>query len=154
MLTDDTRLEAGMVVAPETGLILKNEGDILFAFSNSTFSSNISSALSGSSFTTSNPSLSGQTIYTLGHASDDASLFGFFKYVGATLAAGKAYFVATDAQSNAQAFVPFSFGDEVTAVHDASTSSSTLCDGKYLEKNRVVIVKGGQKYNVSGNRIR
>ncbi len=152
LLTDATRLEAGTVIAPETGLILKNEGSISFAFTGAT-PSNVSSALSGSSFSISTPSLSGQTIYTLGHATDDASLFGFFKYAGSTLAAGKAYIAATDALSTAQAFVPFSFGDEVTGIHEASTSSSSILDGKYLEKGMVVIVKGGQKYDVSGNRI-
>ena len=148
LLTSATRLAAGTVVAPETGLILKNEGNISFAFTSST-PSGVSSVLSGSSLTIPPPSLSGQAIYTLGHASDDASRFGFCKYADATLAAGKAYLVAT----NAQAFVPFSFGDEVTAIHNASASYSSLPDGKYLEKNMVVIVKDGHKYDVSGNRI-
>ncbi len=93
LLTDDTRLAAGTVVAPETGLILKNEGSIALAFTGVAPSS-VSSALSGSSVTVPTPALSGQTIYTLGHAKDDASLFGFFKYAGSTLAAGKTYLAA------------------------------------------------------------
>ncbi len=152
LLTDTTRLAAGTVIAPETGLILKNEGSISLAFTGAT-PSNVSSALSGSSFSISTPVLSDQAIYTLGHASDDASLFGFFKYTGSTLAAGKAYFVATEAQSEAKSFVPFSFDDEVTGIYDASTTYSSLIAGKYIEKGRVVIVKNGKKYNVSGNRI-
>ncbi len=153
LLTDDTRLAAGTVIAPETGLILKNAGTLSLSFSNSDPAS-VNSALSGSSLKITTSSVSGQTIYTLGHAKDDASLFGFFKYTGSTLAAGKAYFVTTDdAQSSALAYVPFYFGDDVTGISDA-TSSTPLTDGKYLEKGQVVIVKSGKKYNVSGNRIR
>ncbi len=153
MLTDDTRVAAGTVIAPETGLILKNEGTIGFTFSSST-PTNEGSVLSGSSLKIATPSVSGQTIYTLGHATDDASLFGFYRYTGATLAAGKAYFVSSDSQSSALAYVPFYFGDDVTGINDANSSVSTLADGKYLEKGQVVIVKSGKKYNVSGNRIR
>lgn len=152
LLTDDTRLEAGTVVAPETGLILKNEGSIALPFTGSA-ASTVNSALSGSSLTIPVPTVSGQTIYTLGHATDDASLFGFFKYSGSTLAAGKAYLAVSETSSAAKAFVPFSFDYDITGIHDASAASSSLHDGKYLEKGRLVIVKGGQKYNISGNRI-
>lgn len=150
MLTDDTRLSAGTVIAPETGLILKNTGTIGLLFTQSA-PAEVSSALSGSSLTISTPT--DKTIYTLGHAKDDASLFGFYRYTGATLAAGKAYLEDGDAQSAALAYVPFAFGDDITGVNDA-TSVSSLRDGKFIEKGQVVIVKSGKKYNVSGNRIR
>lgn len=154
MLTDETRLVAGTVVPPETGLILKNEGNVTFPFT-SLASSSVSSALSGSSLVITVPSATNQTIYTLGYATDDASLYGFYKYVGSTLQAGKAYLLATDVQSLAQVFVPFSFGDELTGISDASTSSfSSLLNGKFLEKGQVVVVKNGKKYQVSGRRIR
>ncbi len=152
LLTEATRLAPGSVVAPETGMILKNKGDIAFQLSNAE-SVSVNSALSGSSLLIPTPSVSGQTIYTLGHAVDDNTLFGFYRYVGSTLAAGKAYLQTTDAQSSALAFVPFSFGDDITGIAHDATSSSSLFNGKRIENGQVVIFKNGKKYNVSGNRI-
>ncbi len=152
MLTDETRMKDGTVIPPCTGLILKNNGAIELDLSNGT-SSSVSSALSGSALKIPVSSVSGQTIYTLGYAKDDTSLYGFFKYIGTTLAAGKAYFAEAQSGSNVLSFLPFGFAGDVTGIATATTAPASLRNGKYIDNGQVVIVKNGQKYNVSGNRI-
>ena len=96
MLTDETRLAAGTVINPETGLVLKNEGSISFSLTGDA-SSSVASALSGSSLAIATPVVDGCTLCTLGHALSDNSLFGFFKYTGTSVSAGKAYLLLNDA---------------------------------------------------------
>ncbi len=151
VLSKSTRLAPGTVIAPETGLILKNEGTIDFAFSNAAATCT-GSALSGTSLNIATPTVSGQTIYTLGQATEDASLFGFFRYVGTALPAGKAYYVSTQTGSSER--VLFNFNDSAAGITDATVDGTPLTDGKRIENGQVVIVKNGHKYNVSGNRVR
>lgn len=150
-LTSATRLEPGTVVPPEIGLVLKNAGDIAFPFTGSAAAA-IPTALSGTSLAIPTPEASGQTVCTLTHDSADPSLFGFGKHGGSTLAAGEAYFLSEDGLS----FVPFSLSDGTSGVSGVavSASSAPLLDGKYVERGRVVIVKGGSKYTDSGVRAR
>ncbi len=154
-LTSATLLAPGTAVPPETGLVLKNAGDIAFPFTGSA-AGETESALSGSSLVVPTLQASGQTVYTLGHAKDDASLFGFFKYTGSRLSAGKAFLLASDAQSAALSFVPFFVGGETTGLPGIETPAAPAAprDGKYIEGGRVVIVKGGRVYTASGVRIR
>lgn len=150
-LTPATRLEPGTVVPPETGLVLKNAGDIVFPFTGSEAAA-IPTALSGTSLAIPTPDVSGQTVCTLTHDAADSSLFGFGMCTGATLAAGEAYFLSAGGQS----FVPFSLSDDTTGVSrvTVSPSSGALPDGKYVEGGRVVIVKDGCKFTDSGVRAR
>lgn len=149
MLTDATRLAAGTVVNPETGLVLKNAGTVSFSLSGSAPSS-VESALTGSSLTIETPSLDDYTLCTLGQAQGE---YGFYAFLGDTVPAGEAYLLLDNAESD-ETYVLFDDGHSgETGIEDA-TSVSSSADGKRVEDGRLVIVKGNRKYTVDGVRIK
>ena len=144
-LTDATRVPAGSVIPSRTGIILKNEGDITFAFS-ADAPSNIESCLSGSSVIIDKPT---EGTYTLGHESTTGE-YGFFKYTGTTMAAGKAFLI-TDAAGASPIHFVFDEEESTTAISNIIEQSSS--DGKRIENGNLIIVKDGKKYSSTGVRL-
>lgn len=154
---NSTTLVASNAVIPvETALLLKNAGTIDFAISEGASTDTHVSALSGSSLKISVPKVaSGNTLYTLGKKTDDASNYGFFHYTGSQLNPGLAWLVAGTISSNAAKYIPLNFDeDSVTAVSEFEAELSQQRDGKFIENGRVVIMKNGKKYNLNGQEVK
>lgn len=142
-LTESTLLPSGSIVPAGTGLLLKNTGEISFTFSADT-PADIHSAFEGSALTIDKPS---GNIYTLGHESTSGE-YGFFRYAGTTMSAGKAWLSASDSNTP---MVRFSFDEEIGNATGISTiGNRTTADGVRSENGRLVIVRNGKKYSTTG----
>jgi len=147
-LNSDTKVDAGSIIPAGTGLILKNAGDIVFTFSEAAATATQVSALDGSALVINKPDVSGKTVYTLGHESN-TNEYGFFAYSGPTMAAGKAYLLATTVSE--ASIVRFSFEEEAgseTGIDNVEQPINT--DGKRFENGRLVIYRDGKKYSSTG----
>lgn len=150
-----SRVAPGAVVAAGTGLVVKS--DVTFTMTALAPTDTHTSSLSGTAVDIANPTkdgeVDGHTVYTLGHRKGSTD-FGFFRYTGATLDAGKAYMLAptvSGAPAGAKAIL-FSF-DETTAIGDVrDTSRATEAVRKMVVDGHVVIVQGDHKYNVNGQK--
>ncbi|MDO5447629.1 MAG: hypothetical protein Q4F34_07625 [Prevotellaceae bacterium] len=151
---DGTKVN-GEILPAGTGLLLKNAGSVDFAISAAAATAG-QGDLSGSALTIPKSSVaveSGNAIYTLGHAKDDNTKFGFFKYSGTNLNAGVAYLIAPSASSAKEDAVMLSFGDDPSAIESIATTTMNV-DGKFIENGRVVIMKAGHKFNVNGQEVK
>lgn len=158
-----TKVAPGTVIPVETAPLLKNAGTIEFSISAGPSTDTHTSALSGSSLTIKIPRVdTGNTLYTLGHESENASNYGFFKYTGSLLKPGRAWLVAASIPSSAR-YIPFSFDDdELTAILDlntidsaGSTTKNSMHNGrKVIENDRIVILRNGKKYNLNGQEMK
>lgn len=161
-LNSDTKVENGAVIPAGTGLLVASNVDFIFSAGSSTDSH--TSALSGTALTIPNPTKSGavegKTVYTLGQAKEDISKYGFFRYTGDNLNPGLAYlYVSTIPASVETKYVALSFDDTPTAITDAESISGDYNINKpetfkYVHDGRVVIVRNGQEYNISGQMIK
>lgn len=150
-----TQIAAGAVIPAEKALLLKNAGSIEFTISAGAATDTHVSALSGSSLMIDVPSVAdGNTLYTLGHETT-TNEYGFFLYTGSKLNPGLAWLVADPLSANAAKYIPFSFDDDdVTAVSGLEAETSQRRDGKFIENDRVVIIKNGKKYNLNGQEVK
>ena len=90
----------------------------------------------------------GNTIYVL---SGEDGVVGFYKYVGATLGAHKAY-IALDAKGAAKAPNRLVFHtDEEQGIEDVQNA---LQSTKLIENGQLVIIKNGIRYNAQGQELR
>ena len=90
----------------------------------------------------------GNTIYVL---SGEDGVVGFYKYVGATLGAHKAY-IALDAQGAAKAPRRLVFHtDEEQGIEDVQNAVQST---KLIENGQLVIIRNGVEYNAAGQRIK
>lgn len=149
-----TQISASAVIPVETALLLKNAGTIDFAISALAATDTHTSALSGSSLQIDVPSVgAGNTLYTLGQESTDASKYGFFRYTGSKLNPGLAWLTAASLPPQAKCYTIVIDNDEATGISLTPNLSSRNGDGKFLENGRVVIVKNGKKFNLNGQAI-
>lgn len=155
-LNASSRVADGAVVPAGTGLVVRS--NVTFAISAGPSTDTHVSSLSGSYVAIANPAkngeVDGRTVYTLGHRKGSTE-FGFFRYTGATLGAGKAYmFAPTVPGAGAMAkAIGFSF-DEPTAVSGVEAGPQVKAVRKVVEGGRVVIVRGSGKYNVNGQKLK
>lgn len=79
----------------------------------------------------------------------------FLRYTGASFIHNRAYLVHQQSAETAEAkSMRMVFAeDETTALDNVTNSSSTL-NGKFMEDGKIVIVKNGMKYNVTGQTIK
>lgn len=147
-MNPSTKVAAGTVLAPGTGIILKAPaGSYNFTYA-STTASNVESALDGTSVVTPVTDFAGKTIYSL---AKENGVVAFYHYTGDNTVAGKA-FLTTD-HSSAKA-VQFIFDDEATNISSLNQEKKTSLNGKFIENGRIVIVKGYKKYNTAGQTIK
>lgn len=152
-----SRVAPGSVVAAGTGLVVKS--DATFTMTALKPTDTHKSSLSGTALDIANPTkqgeVDGHTVYTLGHKKGSTD-FGFFRYTGATLGAGKAYMLAPTvpgAAAGAKA-IAFSF-DDLTAIDGVQDKQRpTTAVHKVAVDGKVVIVRGNSKYNVNGQKLR
>jgi len=150
-----TQVAANAVIPSETALLLKNAGTIEFAISAGASTDNHVSALSGSSLLIDVPTLeSGNTLFTLGHETSDASKYGFFQYTGTKLNPGLAWLVAPSLTSAGAKYYAIVFDDVITGLSDLREESLELREGKFIENGKVVIIKSGKKYNLNGQEVK
>ncbi len=151
-LSSDQKMDQYQIVAPETPLtVCGTTEEVKFTFSTNAPTFNKESSLSGSSLKIAVPS--DGTVYTYGTAKtgDDKGKFGLYKYTGTTLGAGLAYLKT--AAANEAKFIPITFDDEVTAVNGVKVVSDNEAAAKFVENGRVVIRRGGKKFNLNGQEI-
>lgn len=159
---NSTTLIAGSSVIPaEKALLLKNAGTIEFAISDGESTDTHVSVLSGSSLLIDLPDIEpGNTLFTLGHESKDASKYGFFEYTGTKLNPGLAWLEAPSLSSQAK-YYAISLDDETTGLSmnvngdvDVNVNRDVNRNMKFIENGRVVIVKNGIKYNLNGQKVK
>jgi len=151
-----TQIASCAVIPVETALLLKNAGTIELAISAGAATATHTSALSGSSLKIDVPVVeSGNTLFTLGHESSDASKYGFFRYTGSKLNPGLAWLVAPSLTSGAK-YYAIVLDDEETGVDNVQFDNlhGTIENRKFIENGHIVIVKNGKKYNVNGQEVK
>lgn len=151
-LSSAQKMTEGQIVAPETPLtVCGTTNDVVFTFATEAPTFTQTSSLSGSSLKINVPAEG--TVYTYGVASTGESTgkYGLFKYTGSTLGAGLAYFYLNT--TNDAKFIPLNFDDEVTAVNGVETVSDGAATAKFVENGRVVIRRGGKKFNLNGQEV-
>lgn len=149
---DAQRLEAGVIVPPETPLLVHGTGDLSFGFSAAAATASPASALSGSSLKINRPD--GATIFTfgIGKSGNHKDEFGLFRYTGSTLGAGLCYLsVSTSALAS---FVGISFDSTTDGIGSIEHPATRLGVTKYIDHGRIVISKNGRKYNLNGQTLK
>ena len=155
-LNASSRVADGAVVPAGTGLVVRS--NVTFTISADPSTDTHVSSLSGSYVDIANPTkdgeVDGRTVYTLGHKKGSTE-FGFFRYTGATLGAGKAYMFAPTVPgvvAGAKA-IGFLF-DEPTGIAGVETGPQVEAVRKVVEGGQLVIVRGDSKYNVNGQKLK
>lgn len=149
---DAQRLEAGVIVAPETPLLVHGSGSFDFGFSAAAPNVEPASALSGSSLKIARPT--DATIFTfgIGKSGNHKDEFGLFRYTGSTLGAGLCYLsVSTSAPAS---FVGISFDSTTDGIGSIEHPATHLGVTKYIDHGRIVISKNGRKYNLNGQTLK
>lgn len=152
-----TFVTPGEILPIETALLLKNKGTAEFIISADASTTSPESALSGSSLNLSSVTVpEDNTLFTLGHALDEPDRYGFFKYIGEGFKYGLTWLIAPSVQETPSGtkYIAISFDDEVTGISSVNNEQQTVNNGKFLENNRVVIVKNGKKFNINGQEIK
>lgn len=149
---DAQRLKVGVIVPPETPLLVHGSGSFSFGFSAADHTVEPASALSGSSFKINRPT--DATIFTfgIGKSGTHKGEFGLFRYTGSTLGAGLCYLsVPTPA---AASFVGISFDSTTDGIGSIETPATQHRVTKYIDHSRIVISKNGRKYNLNGQTLK
>lgn len=149
---DAQRLKAGVIVPPETPLLVHGSGSFSFGFSAADHTASPASALSGSSLKIARPT--DATIFTfgIGKSGTHKDEFGLFRYTGSTLGAGLCYLsVPTPA---AASFVGISFDSTTDGIGSIEHPATRLGVTKYIDHGRIVISKNGRKYNLNGQTLK
>lgn len=149
---DAQRLEAGVIVPPETPLLVHGSGSFSFGFSAADHTASPASALSGSSLKINRPT--DATIFTfgIGKSGNHKDEFGLFRYTGSTLGAGLCYLSV--AQTAAASFVGISFDSTTDGIGSIEHPATRLGVTKYIDHGRIVISKNGRKYNLNGQTLK
>lgn len=151
----NTLIAANATLPVETGLLLKNKGDIQFTISPDDATVENKGALSGSSLKIDKSYInipSGSTLYTLGHNIYDSSEFWFLPYIGTTINSGLAYLLTNTVSEAAGAKVYLSFDDDST-TGISQMQNQQLHPNKYIDNNRVIIQRGNKYYNLNGQEV-
>lgn len=149
---DAQRLEAGVIVPPETPLLVHGSGSFSFGFSAADHTVEPACALSGSSLKINRPT--GATIFTfgIGKSGTHKGEFGLFRYTGSTLGAGLCYLSVPTAA--AASFVGISFDSTTDGIGSIEHPATHLGVTKYIDHGRIVISKNGRKYNLNGQTLK
>ncbi len=148
LLNDSTRLAPGTIVPPETAMVIYGESPVSFAITNDIPTCKLVSALYGSSQKI--PAPTQNAVYTFSHDKDDASKFGFFRYVGEFLNPGFAYFVSDKFSMSSVNYLPLSLQHGVTGVADVLDNGCSAVNGKFMRNGRIIIVKDSKVYLLNG----
>ena len=153
-----TQISSGTIIPAETPVtIFGTTSDVVFDISTDTGASKISSGLSGSSLTVSNPT--GGTIFTygIGDEGPQKGKYGLFKYTGTTVGAGLAYLMVPSTETAAKAkyiALSFDYDDSTTGITGVQNVRETSAVGKFVKNGRLVIQKNGKMFNVSGQEVK
>lgn len=149
---DAQRLEAGVIVPPETPLLVHGSGSFSFGFSAADHTASPASALSGSSLKINRPT--DATIFTfgIGKSGNHKDEFGLFRYTGTSLGAGLCYLSVPTAA--AASFVGISFDSTTDGIGSIEHPATQHRVTKYIDHGRIVISKNGRKYNLNGQTLK
>lgn len=149
---DAQRLEAGVIVPPETPLLVHGTGELSFGLSAEAPTSTPISALSGSSLKIACPT--DATIFTfgIGKSGTHKGEFGLFRYTGSSLGAGLCYLSVPSVP--AASFVGISFDSTTDGIGSIETPATQRRVTKYIDHGRIVISKNGRKYNLNGQTLK
>lgn len=143
-MNSDTKVAEGTVLPAGTGIVLKNQGEYEFTYSDAT-PAQVNSALTGSVVSAPVTDFDG-TIYSL--AKENGAV-AFYKYAQPMTVAGKAFLVLPNGQQAKQ--VIFAFDDTVTKIdivpstEHANTPIYNIA-GQHVGNNyRGIIIKNGKK---------
>ena len=154
-INSDTKLADYTVIPVETPIVITGyTADVhlpIASWSGSPFSKE--GALKGSSLKIDKPEEG--TIYTFGFGKEEAykDQFGLFRFVGTSLSPGVAY-LQTSQSNNEAKYIPISYDDkEATAINSLEDTKHRIGVSKRVENGRVVIIKDGKKFNISGQEV-
>lgn len=141
------KLEAGVIVPPETALTLHGTSPVDFAFSAAAATCSPKSALSGTALKIDVPA--GETVYTygIGKTGPQEGKFGLFRYTGKTLGAGLCWLQPAKPGAN---YIGLMFDSLPTGVDGVERALSAGRTVKVVENGRVVIKTANRKYNING----
>ncbi len=151
----DTKLDDYTIIPVETPILITGHtADVhLPIVTGSSASFNKEGSLKGSSLKIDKPEEG--TIYTFGFGKEEAykDQFGLFRFVGTSLSPGVAY-LQTSQSTNDVKYIPISFDDkEATAISNLKDTKHGTMVGKRVENGRIVIIKDGKKFNISGQEV-
>lgn len=143
-INNETKIDAGTVLPAGTGIVLKNQGNYEFEYSDDT-PTDIRSALTGSVVSAPVDDFNG-TIYSLAKENE---VVAFYHYVEPMTVAGKAFLVLTNSQQAKK--VTFAFDDTSTNIDVAPNAEPingpayNLVGQQVGNNYRGIIIQNGKK---------
>lgn len=143
-LNDDTKVAEGIILPAGTGIVLKNQGEYDFIYSD-TEPAQVKSSLTGSVVSAPVTDFNG-TIYSLAKEDD---VVAFYKYAQSMTVAGKAFLVLTNGQQSKK--VIFAYDDivnDIDVISNDEFSNGPIYNlvGQIVGKSyRGIIIHNGKK---------